>query len=601
MKLKKIFFLFLFFLFFPYFVLGVGNAKLFLSPSSGSFNVGKTFNVSIKVDSGGGVGVNAAEAVLKFDPQYLTVSSLSKSGSIFTLWPVEPTFSNTEGKITFGGGSPTAYTANSGAIVTITFLAKKEGKTEVKFSSGSVLAADGMGTNVLDQMLSATFELKTTGETTPPVEEKPKEQEPAPTGKLPLLPEVSSPTHPDPKKWYSNNNPEFTWKLPFDVIGVSLLFNEKANSNPGNVSDGLIESKKYEKVEDGIWYFHIRFQSKSGWGPTLHRQVLIDTKAPEPFDLTVKREDSFDPKPVLQFFATDTLSGIEKYQILVNEKEVAVISPEILEKNPFFELQPLAPGKHLIEVKAIDKAGNSQAAKKEIEIEPLKLPVFVSLASKLGEFSLQPPQINKIPPKISTEDWLIIKGTSFYSEATVKIFIAKAKGKEEPIIKEVKTDRDGNWFLIFDQKMEKGDYLIWAQLFDKRGAQSPETEKINLKVIFFPFFQKYSLLIIIFLILIIILLTFYIFSQRKKHKKEIELIRKEYHQLKDKISRMFSALREEVKEQVEVLDKRPGLSRAEKELHDKLKEALEISEAFLGEEMADFEKILQEKEKHEKK
>jgi len=596
---KKILIPLLVFLFLPSFIFGEGKAKLFLSPSSGTFNVGKTFNVSIKVDSGGGVGINAAETVLKFDPQYLTVSSLSKSGSIFTLWPVEPSFSNAEGQITFGGGSPTAYTANSGTIVTITFLAKKEGKTEVKFASGSVLAADGMGTNVLGQMLSATFELKTSGEVIPPKEEKPKEE--LPTGKLPLLPEVSSPTHPDPQKWYSNNNPEFTWKLPLDVIGVSLLFNEKSSSNPGTVSDGLIESKKYEKVEDGIWYFHIRFQSKSGWGPTLHRQVLIDTKAPEPFDLTVKREDSFDPKPVLQFFAIDTLSGIEKYQILVDEKEVAIVSPETLEKNPFFELQPLAPGKHLIEVKAIDKAGNNQISSKEIEVESLRPPVFVSLASKLGEFSLQPPQISKIPPKISTEDWLIIKGTSVYSEATVKIFIAKAKGKEEPIIKEVKTDKDGNWFLIFDQKLEKGDYLIWAQLFDKRGAQSPETEKINLKVISFPFFQKYSLLIIIFLILIIILLILYIFYQRKKHKKEIELIKKEYHQLKDKISRMFSALREEVKEQVEVLDKRPGLSRAEKELHDKLKEALEISEAFLGEEMADFEKILQEKEKNEKK
>ena len=599
MKLnKKILISLLLFLFLPSFILAEGKAKLFLSPSSGTFNVGKTFNVSIKVDSGGGVGINAAETVLKYDPQYLTVNSLSKSGSIFTLWPVEPSFSNTEGKITFGGGSPTAYTGNSGTIVTITFLAKKEGKTEVKFSSGSVLAADGMGTDVLGQMLSATFDLKTTGEG-PPKEEKPKEE--VPTGKLPLLPEVSSPSHPDPQKWYANNNPEFNWKLPLDVIGVSLLFNEKPASNPGTVSQGLIESKKYEKVEDGVWYFHIRFQNKAGWGPILHRQVLIDTQPPEPFDLTIKREDSFDPKPILQFFATDTLSGIEKYQILVDEKEVAIVSPEALEKNPFFELQPLVPGKHLIQVKAIDKAGNNQLTSKEIEVEPLRPPVFVSLASKLGEFSLQPPQISKIPPKISTEDWLIIKGTSVYSEATVKIFIARTKGKEEPIVKEVKTDRDGNWFLIFDQKLEKGEYLIWAQLFDKRGAQSPETDKIALKVVSLSIFQKYFLLIIILLILIIILLILYIFYQRKKHKKEIEIIKKEYHQLKDKISRMFSALREEVKEQVEILDKRPGLSRAEKELHDKLKEALEISEAFLGEEMADFEKILHEKEKSEKK
>lgn len=584
MNFKKIFVFSLFSLFFAHFV---SAATLFLSPASGSFNLGKTFSVSVKVDSGGGVGINAAEATIIFDPQYLNVSTVSKSGSIFTLWPVEPTFSNSKGEISFAGGSPSAYTGSSGTLISITFSAKKEGTTEVKFKSGAVLAADGKGTNVLSSMSGATFTIKTG--------EAPGEEKPPTTVGLPPKPEVSSPTHPDPEKWYSNKSPEFNWQLPFEVVGVSLLLNQSSSSNPGTVSQGLLESKKYENIDDGIWYFHIRFQNKVGWGPILHRKVLIDTLSPEILEFSVKKEDSTDPKPVLTFSATDTLSGIDFYQILVDEKEIATTTHQDSEKTQIFQVGPLLPGKHKIELRAIDKAGNSKSEVREIEIEPLKSPIFTTLISKEGEFLLQPPAIEKIPPKITTEDWLIIKGTSIYPQAIVKILFAK-QGKE-PIVKEVKTDKEGNWYLIFDQKLEKGDYQIWAQIFDQRGAQSPETDKIPLKVVSPSFFKKYSSLILLLLLILILVLIFLIRNQKKKYEKKIDQIREQYEKLREKITRVFPALREEIREQIEILDKRPGLSKQEKSLYDKLKEALDISDAFLGEEIKELDNLLKKEEK----
>jgi hypothetical protein len=65
---------------------------------------------------------------------------------------------------------------------------------------------------------------------------------------------------------------------------------------------------------------------------------------------------------------------------------------------------------------------------------------------------------------------------------------------KEPIVKETKTDSEGNWFLVFDQRLEKGKWQISGQIFDKRGAQSPETEKIPLKVVSPSFVKKYSTL-----------------------------------------------------------------------------------------------------------
>src|ERR1700691_5073872 len=74
-----------------------GAASLFLSPASGSESVGSTFTVSVTLNSGGGVGVNAADGELSFDPTLLAVQSVSKDNSVFNLWTSNPTFSNTAG------------------------------------------------------------------------------------------------------------------------------------------------------------------------------------------------------------------------------------------------------------------------------------------------------------------------------------------------------------------------------------------------------------------------------------------------------------------------------------------------------------------------
>ncbi|MDO8558983.1 MAG: hypothetical protein Q7R84_01500 [bacterium] len=55
----------------------------------------------------------------------------------------------------------------------------------------------------------------------------------------------------------------------------------------------------------------------------------------------------------------------------------------------------------------------------------------------------------------------------------------------------------------------------------------------------------------------------------------------------------FRALREEVEEQIELLDGKPGLNKEERRVRDKLKEALNVSEEFIGKEIKDIEKELE--------
>jgi len=61
------------------------RASLYLAPSTGTYTVGTTFLVQVKVNSGG-VAINAADGTLVFDPDKLEVVKLSKEDSIFTLW-----------------------------------------------------------------------------------------------------------------------------------------------------------------------------------------------------------------------------------------------------------------------------------------------------------------------------------------------------------------------------------------------------------------------------------------------------------------------------------------------------------------------------------
>lgn len=351
------------------------NATLYLLPSTGNYTIGGIFSVEVRVSAG--IPINAAEGSLVFNTEELNVVSISKSGTVFTLWTTEPTFSNSAGTIEFAGGTPTSFAGAAGTLLTINFKAKRGGTSNVNFISGAVLAADGKATNILARMSGGTYTLKP-DIVTPPAEE---EYVPPPTPtSIPLAPIVSSPTHPDPEKWHSNNDPEFSWKLPSDVSEVSLLLDRKPTADPGPISDGKIESKKFEDIEDGIWYFHIKFKNQYGWGEILHREVLIDTISPKLFKVEIQRKDSFDPQPILLFGTTDDTSGVEYYEIKNDQEEPVMLLAGIKEISYQILLQ--SSGKHLAEVKAFDKAGNFSLATAALEF--LSTPTFL----KFGKIAI---------------------------------------------------------------------------------------------------------------------------------------------------------------------------------------------------------------------
>ena len=194
-------FSFLFFLL-PLFSRAEG-ASLYLSPSSGTFYVGSTFDVSILLNTGG-QDINAVEVNLQFDPEKLQVARPTTGKSFIEIWISQPAYSNVRGRLSFIGGIPSpGINTSSGLVSTVTFRAIAPGKASISFlDSSGVYRNDAKGTNILDSVGRGEYEILI----------------PPPEG-----PKVYSSTHPDQNKWYKNNNPTFSWEKEEDVTSLSLI------------------------------------------------------------------------------------------------------------------------------------------------------------------------------------------------------------------------------------------------------------------------------------------------------------------------------------------------------------------------------------------
>lgn len=132
-------------------------ATLSFSPQSASYTVGSLMAVSIYASSPD-QAMNAVAGMVSFPKDKLDVVSLSKDGSIINLWVRDPSVSATVGQINFEGVvlNP-GFIGSSGKILKIIFRIKTPGNATIQFASGSVLANDGVGTDILTSLGKASF------------------------------------------------------------------------------------------------------------------------------------------------------------------------------------------------------------------------------------------------------------------------------------------------------------------------------------------------------------------------------------------------------------------------------------------------------------
>jgi len=536
-----------------------GGVSLFLFPPSGSYGVGDSFNVSVKVDSGDNE-INASEGVLVFNPKELEVVSISKSGSFFTLWTKDPVFSNIGGKIEFGGGTQKGFFSSGGTIMSITFRAKISATSQVNFSSGAILAADGMGTNVLTAMQGGVYTLATKNTNviikTPDVVEKAETPAPVSTSNqaTPGAPEISSPSHPDSEKWYKNSNLEVSWGVPGDVTGMKMTLDHKATTAPLVTYTSETLKKSFDGLEDGTWYFHLQFKNRGGWGAIAHRQVLIDTQPPQPFEISVDYEgDQANPTPLLRFEAVDKASGIANYEVKIDQVEPLAISPEAIRGNAY-RLSPLAPGHHTAIVKATDMAGNTAYAVTDISIEALDCA-----------------EITALPENIRENNRFYLSGSSKYPDAAVSLVIKK-DGQESQTHKTT-TDSNGNWTIECAGGLKAGNYQTWIHLVDSKGRQTLDCHKGDITVSGSMLMScsgiNTILLMLIALLIIFIAYAWYRISQWR------DQLEREAGKDGKASAKALKSLRKKIQQSIEHLDNLKNPTDRERKLRNNLQESLD--------------------------
>lgn len=137
-----------------------GSGTLSMFPSTGTYRVNQSFNVTIQGDSGG-LALNGADMVIHYDPLVLSVTSITP-GTIFSDTPVHSNDSGI-GEIHISSDATSQPVVVSGTLATIQFTVIGSGQTNVTFdynnssNARSDMSQSGNPGQILGSVSNATY------------------------------------------------------------------------------------------------------------------------------------------------------------------------------------------------------------------------------------------------------------------------------------------------------------------------------------------------------------------------------------------------------------------------------------------------------------
>jgi len=443
---------------FPVFM--VSAATLSLVPEKEILKTGDEVSIDLVLNTEE-IGVNAAQALIHYSFDLLEFVSADLSKSAFNFWVENPVAAN--GTISFLGGASPGISGKSLLLFKLKFKFLKEGKAELTLTDGVVTANDGKGTNVLAESRGTMVAFSTSAlpESAPVSEEQPKPivRTPISSAKLPSLPVLKVNLYPDPEKWYNRIGDVIVfWDLPEDVIQVASSIDKNPRLIPSDFDKELFNGKNFGSLSEGVWYLHVRYRNNIGSGPVKHYQLLIDATPPISFKIgvseglkiegAVEEFKTDNPQPILFFETRDALSGLDHYAIQIGDNQ------EMPADANEFKLPLQPPGRRIVLIKALDKAGNVRTQALNMEILPIAPPAVTFISSEVF---------------VGEGDFLL-RGTS-EPGFIVKILLKKKTGD---IAAEgtATADANGNWEAVLDQPLKKGQYFVEVTAQDARGALS---------------------------------------------------------------------------------------------------------------------------------
>ncbi|MDD4358234.1 MAG: hypothetical protein PHY30_00270 [Candidatus Pacebacteria bacterium] len=357
----------------------------------------------ISVDSDSLI-LKAIEGVINFDPNEFELLNVQKSNdSILEKWGIEPHLSE-DGALFFNGIFNSEINGNN--LFSLFF--KKIGESndlKLSIASGTTLTAD----NELNKVDSLLREEKIS------------------------LFNISSSTHPDPNSFYSNQDVKLSWQLPKGTERVKLLIDNKPDSYPSVDYNEPIYEKEI-KLDDGIWYFHIRCFLDGKWSSIEHRKIMIDTKNPQSFDANIV-------DGIIELNAVDDLSSIDFYEI-----EIPCLNEKYYTTENTFNLNPIKKGNYEVKLRAYDKASNYLEKEENIKVKEINSPHFSGI--------------------ILGRDELFISG--YVDDPNSKVY-ASILGQESNIEKISNVSNDGKFVYAID-KLDPGLYSLYLMTIGDDGV-----------------------------------------------------------------------------------------------------------------------------------
>jgi hypothetical protein len=550
-------------------------ATLKLTPETGVYQVGGTFTARVVVNTAG-KPINAAEATLSYNPKEIQVLGISKASSIFNLWTIEPTFSNASGKVSFGGGSPSGYTGGAGTVMSLTMKVLAPGTPKVTFGNGSVLAADGQGTNVLSGMTGGTYTVSAASDS-PKAEPAPEYVAPS---NAPGMPKVESSTHSDPTKWYTNTTAKLSWAVPSGVTSVRTSLDARPSAIPTVVYEPPIRERELTDVQ-GENYFHIQFKNADGWGKVAHYRLAVDTARPESFTISLDETASSSPRKRLIFDAKDAGSGVQQYAVQIDGGEKVMWVDEA--KKGLYELPLLGPGDHSVVVEALDKAGNGLVSSITFAVQ-----------------AFEAPRLTDYPAEITQNIIPVFKGTT-RPDARVYVRIVKVGSTDASATIEGETlaGAEGAFTFVPENKLTLGTYEVVVRAVGKDGSESALSEAVRVAVQESRVARAGASLItllsvaipLIGLVLLLVLLLIYGVHHARRLRSRLM---KEVTEAEETLAHEMATVIEGITTHIDELreGKQGKLTKAEVMLLNSVAREVENASARVAKEIADIEKIV---------
>ena len=405
------------------------------------------------------VSPKAVEGYINFNPESFELVKIIQNNLTIDKWITAP-YLIESGKLFFSG----TFNPNSNRndLFTLVFKKNSDNKLNLNICSSTILGEDDKLYDLQEIFLKKENSLS--------------------------IFNVTSSTHSDPESWYSNKNVELKWQLPSDAEKIKILIDKNEFSYPSVEYDKPINIKNIE-LDDGIWYFHIRYFGNNGWSSIEHRKIMIDTQKPILVD--IKNE-----KGTINFFGQDELSGIDLYEI-----DIPALNQKYIIGEEVFKLPQLKSGIYDIKIRAYDKAQNYIEINDLLEIKGIDPPHFSGLI-------------------LGNEELFIL---GYVNEPKSKVY-ASINGSEASFSDATKTSEDGK-FVHSIQKLTPGLYDLQLMTITDDGI-SEKNKKIILVVSEKIVFNSLSKVLIACGLIILISISFYIFLKKDNKKTKKRRVKK---------------------------------------------------------------------------